>query len=296
MQRFRETQGMFETDPAKREQARLRQAQRDQDRRSRAAILMQSAARGYLGRRQAHLRRLEERLRHVEASHARELERVEQWKRCEMARIRAELEAEKDTGGADEEEEAKVDLAVLRAMDQLKNRNQELRRSGHAIRRECGTLQESNRKLEVRLASIQEEMRRLEEEDIEPLTRSNAQWTSINEMYAAQAARYGPAIGELVALSDSEKRMNMLIQRTMARVLEKVEQSQRRDPANAPLFAAALDLVSNAPWNPTYGGLPSSSPHSAVFDLCQMEARVMGQQEQDEGDAMPYPQEETARA
>jgi hypothetical protein len=109
-------------------------------------------------------------------------------------------------------------------------------------------------------------------------------------MYAAQAARYGPAIDELAALSESEKRMNMLIQRTMAKVLEKVEQSQRRDPANAPLFAAALELASSAPWNPTtYGGVPA---RSAVFDLCQMEASMREEEE----NSMPRAQDETARA
>jgi prophage DNA circulation protein len=148
-----------------------------------------------------------------------------------------------------------------------------MRASNSAFLEECEGLEKSNRRIADEMSEMTDEIQRLED-NVARLERSNEQWTNINQMYADQAAKYGPAMDELDEMAAAEKRKNSLIQRAMVRVLEKVEQSHQQGPlsemkdssatsSSSSLFNIALALAADAPWSQRYGEMPM-----LVLDLC----------------------------
>jgi predicted RNase H-like nuclease (RuvC/YqgF family) len=201
--------------------------------------------------------RLERELTALEASRLQDLRDIEQWKSREMAKLRAEVEA------------TQREASQVALVERLRAQNQRLSSSNLTIQRECEALDQSNLRLLRDLESTENEIQRLRD-DVARIERSNEQWTSINEMYADQADKYGPAMRELAEMTAVEKHKNSLIQRTMVRVLEKVEQADQgkgseptenvtssTGPAPAPsLFHVALALAAEAPWSQRCGEMP----------------------------------------
>jgi myosin heavy subunit len=286
MQRFRETRLLFETDPARAEQIRQRQAEKELERRRQAAVTIQAAARGHLSRLALLVLRLEHQLAKLEAYRLQELREIYQWKSLEMAKIRDEVEA---VHARERDHEA----SKLECIKRLRAQNQRLHNSNKMIRQDCDDLDELNRRLSRELESTEDEIQRLRDDQAR-IERSNEQWTNINQMYADQVDKYGPAMDELDEMTAVEKHKNSLIQRTMVQVLEKVELADNRKIAEPPdaettasslpsssnvpspvpsLFHIALTMAAEAPWSRLYGDLP------------RLALRLAGQQ--DQGHSLP---------